>query len=85
MAEFDLKINEQERTELLRLLTSSLGETRVEVHRTHTPDYRETVKHEEDVIRHLLEKIQGLEGNPARPSRARTGSTPKSSNSGGAS
>jgi hypothetical protein len=71
MAEFDLKINDQERTELLRLLTSSLGETRVEVHRTHSPDYRETVKHEEEVIRHLLEKIEGLSGKPARPSRAR--------------
>jgi len=74
MAEFDLKISDQERTELLRLLTSSLGETRVEVHRTHTPDYRETVKHEEDVIRHLLEKIQGLDGKPAPSSRAGNGS-----------
>jgi hypothetical protein len=61
MAEFSLVINEQERNELLRLLKNSLGETRVEVHRTHTPGYREDVKHEEQVIRNLLEKIQRLD------------------------
>lgn len=59
MAEFNLLINEQERAELLRLLRNSLGETRVEVHHTHTPDYRESVKHEEEVIRGLLEKLGG--------------------------
>ncbi len=41
MAEFNLVINEQERAELLRLLRNSLGETRVEVHRTHTRIPRE--------------------------------------------
>ena len=59
MAEFNLLINEQERAELLRVLKNSLGETRVEVHHTHTPAYRESVKEEEEVIRGLLEKIQG--------------------------
>lgn len=59
MAEFNLLINEQERAELLRVLKSSLGETRVEVHHTHTPGYRENVQHEEEVIRGLLKKIQG--------------------------
>jgi hypothetical protein len=61
MAEFNLVINEKERNELLRLLKSSLGETRVEVHRTHTPGYREDVKQEEQVIRNLLEKVQRFE------------------------
>lgn len=60
MAEFNLTLNEQERTELLRLLKNSLGETRVEVHHTHTPGYRESVKHEEDTIRGLLQKVQDL-------------------------
>ncbi|HLJ93398.1 MAG TPA: hypothetical protein VKU02_09440 [Gemmataceae bacterium] len=60
MAEFNLIINEQERTELLRVLKNSLGETRVEVHHTHTPGYRESVQHEEEVLRGLLEKIQGV-------------------------
>jgi len=61
MAEFNLLINEQERAELLRILESSLGETRVEVHHTHTPGYRENVKHEEEVIRSLLQKVQGFQ------------------------
>jgi hypothetical protein len=60
MAEFNLPINEQERAELLRVLKSSLGETRVEVHHTHTPGYRESVKQEEEVIRGLLRKIQEI-------------------------
>jgi hypothetical protein len=66
MAEFNLLINEQERNELLRVLRNSLGETRVEVHHTHTPGYRESVKREEEVIRGLLQKIEGrATPNPA--------------------
>jgi hypothetical protein len=61
MAEFSLMLNELERTELLRILKNSLGETRVEVHHTHTPGYRENVKHEEDTIRGLLQKVQNLD------------------------
>ena len=60
MAEFSLTINEQERAELLRVLKSSLAETRVEVRRTDTPAFRDDVKHEEEVLRHLLEKLQGV-------------------------
>ncbi len=60
MAEFNLSINEQERTELLNLLRQSLGETRVEVHRTHTPGYREEVQRQEKVIRDLLDKLSKL-------------------------
>ncbi len=59
MAEFTLMLNEQERTELLQLLEHSLKETRVEVHRTHTPGYRENVQLEEQVLRNLLDKIRG--------------------------
>jgi len=63
MAEFNLVIDEQERKELMRLLKNSLGETRVEVHRTHTPGYREDVKHEEQVIRNLLQKVQRFDAD----------------------
>ena len=59
MAEFNLVLNEQERAELLRILKNYLGETRVEVHHTHTPAYRENVQREENVIRGLLERLQG--------------------------
>ena len=58
MTEFNLPINDSERAQLLRVLKNSLGETRVEVHHTHTPGYRESVKHEEDVIRGLLQKLE---------------------------
>ena len=78
MAEFNLMINEQERGELLRLLKSSLGETRVEVHRTHTPGFRENVKKEEEVIRRLLDKIQALSTNPGdRVGKGKTVSVPQ--------
>jgi hypothetical protein len=60
MVEQNLVINEQERSELMRILRNSLADTRVEVHHTHTPGYREEVKHEEEVIRGLLKKIEGI-------------------------
>jgi hypothetical protein len=59
MAELTLVLNEPERRELLRLLNQALGDTRVEVHHTHTPGYREIVQQEEAVIRGLLEKLRG--------------------------
>jgi hypothetical protein len=65
MSEFNLPINEQEREELLLLLKNALAETRVEVHHTHTPGYRENVKEEEEVIRGLLEKIEAFSAEHA--------------------
>jgi hypothetical protein len=56
--EFTLVINAEERAELLRLLEQSLKDTRVEVHRTHTPDFRNQVLQEENLLRSLLSKIQ---------------------------
>lgn len=50
---------EEERVELIQLLEQSLKETRVEAHRTHTPDYRERVKSQESLLRGLLGKLQG--------------------------
>jgi hypothetical protein len=58
MAEFHLVLNEQEKAYLEGLLKSALGETRVEVHRTHTPDYRQQVLGEEELVRQLLAKVQ---------------------------
>jgi hypothetical protein len=49
---------EQERSELLGLLEQALGETRVEVHRTHTPDFREQVQRREEILRRLIEKLR---------------------------
>jgi hypothetical protein len=48
----------QEVTELLQLLEHALGETRVEVHRTHTPDYRAQVQQREVILRGMIEKLK---------------------------
>ncbi len=53
-----LMISEEERAELLRLLEQLLGETRVEIHRTHTPDYRAMVISQESLLRGLLAKLR---------------------------
>jgi hypothetical protein len=58
-------ISEDERAEIVRLLEQVLGETRVEVHRTHTPEYRERVQAEETLLRGLLarfSRMTALEG-----------------------
>ncbi len=51
--------SEEERVEMVRLLEQILRETRVEVHRTHTPDYRDRVIGQESLLRGLLAKLQG--------------------------
>ncbi len=51
-------LNDEETAELLQLVEHSLGETRVEVHRTHTPDFRDKVQHREAVLRGLVEKLK---------------------------
>jgi hypothetical protein len=54
-----LAIDAEERAALLTLLERELSETRVEAHRTHTPDFREGVMHQEAVLRRLLGKLNG--------------------------
>lgn len=56
-----LPINAEERAELISILEQVLGDTRVEARRTHTPDFREHVLHQEEVVRNLLEKLQRLQ------------------------
>jgi hypothetical protein len=56
-----LALTEEERQELVTLLEQALSDTRVAVHRTHTPGYREDVIHQEKVLRALLEKVRGLQ------------------------
>ena len=55
---YTLMILEEERVEMVRLLEQVLGETRVEIHRTHTPDYRDRVISQESLLRGLLAKLQ---------------------------
>ena len=53
-------ISEEERAELIRLLEQACKESRVEMHRTHTPDYRERVSGEQALLRGLLDKFQHM-------------------------
>jgi hypothetical protein len=72
MNEVQLALTSEEKDYLVRLLQSALKETRVEVHRTHTPGFRESVLGEESLVRKLLAKVQG---GPAGPSTAAPGAT----------
>jgi hypothetical protein len=52
--------SEEERSEMVRLLEQSLKETRGEIHKTHTPDYRARVISQQSLLRGLLAKLQGV-------------------------
>ena len=59
MTDFNLSLSTEELAMLRQLVETALGETRVEVHRTHfTPEFREELKQEEKMLRGLLEKFQ---------------------------
>ena len=51
------------RDELLRILENYLADTKSEVRRTRTTEFRQQLRHEEDVLRTLLEKLRGLSGD----------------------
>jgi len=51
-------LTQEEKNYLVRVLQNAIGETRVEVHHTHTPQYRERVLDEEKLIRGLLTKVE---------------------------
>ena len=57
MPDFQLVLNDREKQYLEGLLKTALGDTRVEAHRTHTPDYRQQVLSEKDLVRQLLAKV----------------------------
>ncbi len=59
----NFNLSADERSLLVRLLETALGDTRVELHHTHySPEFREQVKREEGVIRSLLEKLKAPGG-----------------------
>jgi hypothetical protein len=57
IASTQITLTREEKDYLVRVLQNSIGETRVEVHRTHTPQFRERVLEEEKLIRGLLTKL----------------------------
>ena len=58
MAESRIVLSQEEREYLLRLLETAMGETRVEAHRTHQPDFRTKVLAEEELLRGLISKLE---------------------------
>lgn len=59
MTTTDISLTPDELALLLRMLETALGETRVELHRTHfSPEFREQVKDEVELLRGLLERFR---------------------------
>jgi hypothetical protein len=58
MPDICITLSQQEMAELLMILEHELEETRVEVHRTHTPAFRDNVQKEEQTLRSLLNKLR---------------------------
>jgi hypothetical protein len=54
-----LTLNGEEQILLHDLLDLALRETRVEARRTHTPDFRSLVQHQEHLIRGVLGRLTG--------------------------
>ncbi len=65
MSDITLNITEEERVELLRIVNRSLEEARVEVHRTHSPNFRDEVIQEENILRALMQKLT-IQRSPAK-------------------
>lgn len=58
MADVNVSLSTDEMALLRRMLKTALGDVRVEVHRTHQPEFREEVKEEEEILRGLVEKFK---------------------------
>jgi hypothetical protein len=58
MTDVQITLTSDERQYLLRVVEHALGESRVEVRRTHSPDFRERVLDEEQLQRGLLLKLE---------------------------
>ena len=57
---YTLALTDEERQELLKVLEGVLVETHTEKRRTDNLDYREELRHEEGVLRALVEKVRKL-------------------------
>lgn len=59
MADTTLRLSASEQATLVRVLEAALGESRIEVRRTHfSPEYRQEVLAEERLLEGLLKKFQ---------------------------
>lgn len=55
--DFTLSLNQEERAHLLNWLQEKLRTTRVEAHRTDSPDFRKHIIHQEEILELLIEKL----------------------------
>jgi hypothetical protein len=55
-----LRLSADERALIRGLVIHALGETRIEAHRTHTPDYRREVLRREGLLRDLIARLEGM-------------------------
>ena len=53
-----MEITLQEKEMLLSLLSTALGDTRMEVHHSKTFEYHQQLKADEELVRRLIEKVQ---------------------------
>lgn len=53
----EIAVTDPERELLLRVLNGALGEVRSGVRRTHSPEWHDGLKHEESLLKGLLEKL----------------------------
>jgi hypothetical protein len=59
-AEYQLRLNDEERNELLRLLDDSVVEIHAEIRRTDAQDYHDQLRAKEKMIRALTERVRDL-------------------------
>jgi hypothetical protein len=53
----EFEVDAQERDVLVRLVEQALGDTRVEIRRTSTPEFRDRLQAEERVLASLLRRL----------------------------
>jgi hypothetical protein len=53
-----VNLDAQEKSELRQLLETVLQELRVEIHRTHTPDYRAQFLQREEILKRSIDKVK---------------------------
>ncbi len=54
-----LEMNEEEMALVRRILDSYVFDLRTEIHHTDNREFRQTLKHEDEVLRGLLQRLEG--------------------------
>lgn len=55
---FTIRLNSEERSQILTLLEQTLRDTHSEARRTEAPDYQEKIHQQEATLRGLIDKLQ---------------------------